>query len=616
MFHVKHFNVTQLSEGVTRYREAVTRKRRPFFGITRDSVLSLDRVRYTERMSDRMDAIMQRLKRQRNDDHGIEAKSGSGKLDKGFWSTVSAFANTDGGLIVLGVEEDQKLGTFRANPDFDPRLANDRLISGFSEGQEKPPVTPLPRARIETDEIEGAPVILVEIFPMRGDSELGRHMPCYVTSQGLAAGAYKRVLDGDKRLSSYEVFQLRTLYEPDYSDREPVPGAVIDDLNPTSWTNLIDSFVKSGSRLTQGTSNNIEVLERLRVVDREGTPTMAGLLALGVYPQQFFPQLFIDVTVHPSRAKASSPTRFLDRVRCDGPMPVAIEDALNAVVRNLRTRSVEQGSKMIDEPEIPGIVLREAIVNAVMHRDYSPQVQGRQVQVDVYPDRVEIKNPGGLWGDRTLQNLDEPTSMSRNEALANLLSHLPTPGGSFRVAENQGSGIQRMKAGMRGHGLPQPVFEAGIGEFTVILQRFGLLTPDIAGWVRTFAPDADHQQQVALAIAHGLGAVSVKNVRENLGIDSDDARELLRGLASKGMLSESAVADSFSLPRGQSGLDGTDLAILQTLSKGEERSARDLADAVGITVAAIRPRLRRLVEGGEVAPTASPTSRNRKYRLP
>jgi len=271
---------------------------------------------------------------------------------------------------------------------------------------------------------------------------------------------------------------------------------------------------------------------------------------------------------------------------------------------------------MIDEPEIPGIVLREAIVNAVMHRDYSPQVQGRQVQVDVYPDRVEIKNPGGLWGDRTLRNLDEPTSMSRNEALANLLSHLPTPGGSFRVAENQGSGIQRMKAGMRGHGLPQPVFEAGIGEFTVILQRFGLLTPDIAGWVRTFAPDADHQQQVALAIAHGLGAVSVKNVRENLGIDTDDARELLRGLASKGMLSESAVADSFSLPRGQSGLDGTDLAILQTLSKGEERSARDLADAVGITVAAIRPRLRRLVEGGEVAPTASPTSRNRKYRLP
>lgn len=567
-------------------------------------------------MSDRMDEIMLRLMRQRNDDHSLEAKSGGGKLDKGFWSTVSAFANTDGGLIVLGVEEDQATGTFRVNPDFDPRAANDRLISGFSAGQDKPPVTPIPKTQIEVDEFEGKPVILIDVFPMRGDSELGQRMPCYVTAQGLQSGAYKRVLDGDKRLSSYEVFQLSTLYEPDYSDSETVAGATLRDLDSNSWANLIDSYVKAGSRIAYGTTSHVEVLERLRVLDRNGAPTLAGLLALGNYPQQYFPQLFIDVTVHPSQEKSESSTRFLDRTHCDGPMPVAIEDAIKAVLRNLRTRSVEQGSKMVDEPEIPEIALREAIVNAVMHRDYSPQVQGRQVQVDIYPDRVEINNPGGLWSDRTLENLDEPRSSTRNEALANLLSNLPTPSGSSRVAENQGSGIQRMKAGMRSYGLPQPTFHAHIGEFTVTLQRFGLLTPETSEWIRSVAPDANHQERIVLAIANGFGGVSVKNVRETMGMDSDDARSLLLTLVDAGLLEQSTDPDNFTMRTGDSKFDETDRAILRSLDRDHPESARHIADAVGISLAALRPRLRRLVEEKVIEATAPPTSRNRKYKLP
>ena len=73
-------------------------------------------------MSERMDDIMARLRRQRNDDHWIEAKSGTGKLDTAFWKAVSAFANTKGGLIVLGIEEDQSTGTFQPATDFDLSL--------------------------------------------------------------------------------------------------------------------------------------------------------------------------------------------------------------------------------------------------------------------------------------------------------------------------------------------------------------------------------------------------------------------------------------------------------------------------------------------------------------
>lgn len=567
-------------------------------------------------MTERMDAIIRRLNRQGNDDDLIEAKSGSGKLDKGFWSTVSAFANTRGGTIVMGVEENQEAGTFHVNADFDYHRLGDQLIDAFREGQEKPAVEPMPKTRIEADEFEGAPVILIQVFPMREDPKLGKRMPCYVVSQGPKTGAYKRVLDGDQRLSTYEVFQLSTLFEEDFSELSPVPTATLSDLDRVACLNLIDSYVKSGSRLMYGTTGEAEGLERLHVLDSNGQPTLAGMLALGDYPQQFYPQLFIDVAVHPEAEKSAGETRFLSRTHCDGPLPQAVETAIQSVMSQLRTRSVERGGAMIDEPEIPEITIREAVVNAVMHRDYSPQVQGRQVQVDVYPDRVEINNPGGLWGDRTVENLDENRSASRNKYLSNLLSNLPTPNGSARVAENQGSGIQRMRIGMRRQGLPQPEFRARISDFTVILYRFGLLTPEISEWLGEFAPNAGHEEQVALAIAHGFGGVSAGDLRSHLGLDSDDAREVLGGLRAAGLLNSTEDPDRFVMQAPAPAIAGDDQAVIDALAQAEELSARDIADRTGSTVVAIRPRLRRLVDQGAIVATAPPTSRYRRYRLP
>lgn len=567
-------------------------------------------------MSQRMDDIMARLRRQRNDDHCVEAKSGTGKLDTAFWKAVSSFANTKGGVIVLGIQEDQRDSSFSAAPGFDLARMNDQLISALRQGQEKPPVTPIPRFEVETDEFDGFPVILVWIHPMRGDPQLGQQMPCYVTAQGLRDGAYKRVLDGDQRLTSYEVFQLTTLYTPDLSELASISEAGMEDLDGQAWRGLIESLEKRGSRIRLGTTSDAEVLERLHVLDGDGHPTLSGVLALGRYPQQFFPQLFIDVAVHPAPEKSVSGTRFVDRAHCDGPLPLAVEDAIKAVMRNLRTRSVEMASAMVDEPEIPEIALREAIVNAVMHRDYSPQVQGRQVQIDVYPDRVEVNSPGGLWSDRTVDNIGENRSVSRNPSIANLLSNLPAPSGSMRVAENQGSGIQRMRKGMERYGLPQPHFDAGIGEFTVTLYRFGILNPEVSQWLASVAPKSTREEQIALAIAQGLGAVSVKELRKHLGLDSDEARDLLGELKDRKLLREGPSSDTFVLAVGGPEFDEVDRELMSYLSQVGEAAARDIADHLGVSVNSLRPRLRNLVDANEIIPTAPPTSRKRKYRLP
>src|SRR5699024_2074094 len=136
----------------------------------------------------------------------------------------------------------------------------------------------------------------------------------------------------------------------------------------------------------------------------------------------------VDVAVHPGTEKSLDPTvRFLDRLVCDGPLPVAIGDAVSAVRRNLRSRRVVDGAAGTDVPEIPTEVLREAITNAAMHRDYSTFARGQQVAVDIYRDRIEIVSPGGFWGARTKDNVADGYSTARNENLVRLLTWVPMP---------------------------------------------------------------------------------------------------------------------------------------------------------------------------------------------
>lgn len=173
-----------------------------------------------------------------------------------------------------------------------------------------------------------------------------------------------------------------------------------------------------------------------------------------------------------------------------------------------------------------------------------------------------------------------------------------------------------MRKGMERYGLPQPHFDARIGEFTVILYRFGILNPEVAQWLASVAPGSTREEQIALAIAHGLGAVSVKELREHLGLDSDDARELLGDLSDRKLLREGPSSDTFVLAVGEREVDEVDRELISYLTEVGEAGAREIADRLRVSVNSLRPRLRNLVDANEIIPTAPPTSRKRKYRLP
>ena len=185
-------------------------------------------------------------------------------------------------------------------------------------------------------------------------------------------------------------------------------------------------------------------------------------MALGRFPQRYFPRACLSFTVIPGTSKADASVeglRFLDSREIVGPIPVMISELMVALRRNVRVSSKVEGAFRIDRPEYPETAVREAVANALMHRDYSPDGCASQVQVTMYDDRIEILSPGGLCRAMTVDRLGElGVSFPRNQALANILRATPYAEGF---------------ASLREANMPEPVAIDHITAFEVALYKAG-----------------------------------------------------------------------------------------------------------------------------------------------
>lgn len=555
---------------------------------------------------DQFVALLDRVRRQGTDDGTCEVKASGPKLSGDVWDSVSAFANTSGGIVLLGLEE---RSGFEPVVGFDLDKVRDQFVEGIGDGGSEGRLASPPSYRMERHEVGESPVLLIEI----DENDIGAK-PCYVRAKGIQGGSYKRVDDKDIKLSAAEIFEMQRALSPQDCDRAPVLEADLDDLDAELLAALFQA--KKGTKALRGTTTNGEQLARLNVTAKDGRPRLAGLLVAGSYPQQFFPSLYIDVAVHPANEKSApgSSIRFLDRVACDGPLAEAIDQAVQAVARNLRTYSIVEGAARRDQLEIPLEVLREAIANAVLHREYHELFLGQPVTVDVFPDRVVVTNPGGLWGGKTLENLDDGTSRCRNKTLMQLLQSAPFPGGAGGVtAEGQGGGVKLMIHEMEAHALDRPRFLVSADQVSVELRRHGAEVPALREWLRTLSsrPLTSHED-AALLMARRSGSVTVSQVRADLRIDSDDARDLLNDLVNDGLLRPSSF-EEYVLWSTVRNLRPAEEEVVGVLSPVDPKDVHQIAAAVGKEVNTVRPLLRRLVANGVVKATAPASSRHRRY---
>ena len=297
-----------------------------------------------------------------------------------------------------------------------------------------------------------------------------RDKPCYVTERGLYKGSYIRAGESERRLTPYEVDRIvENKGQPSW-DREPVPEASLGDLDETSLSRYAEK--QQAAREKTFADGMPTALRRLQVL-REDKPTLASLLTMGAYPQQFYPRLTVTFALYPGTGKGdvTEGFRLLDSARITGPIPEMVEEGVRLVEKNMRTAGLIEGVFRKDVPDYPPVAIREALVNALMHRDYSPSALGTPVQIDMYVDRLQISNPGGLFGGVTPDNLGQPgVSTSRNQLLSTFLEDMQYSGGGT-VAENRGTGIAVMRSATADALMPPPEFSNTLTHFTVTFHK-------------------------------------------------------------------------------------------------------------------------------------------------
>lgn len=476
-----------------------------------------------------LDEMLSGLRQAGVDGQRIEVKASVERLPKSIAESLSAFSNTNGGTVLLGLED----GTFTPAEGFKAREVADALARCCADDLH-PPV----RADIEVATLaEGAKIVIAEVPVLEP-----RDKPCYLKARGKYAGSFIRTHDGDRKLSAYEIDRMVENQGQPKWDLEPVPEAGLGDLDATLVAEVLGRERSLHPRLFAKLTDE-EALRRLRVLvlDDKGVlrPTIAGLMCLGEYPQQFFPRLTLTYAVYPGSTKASAQSgmRFVDSGTLAGPIPVLVADGLAAVVRNMRTAGVMKGAYRVDLPDYPPVAVREALTNALMHRDYSPLARGTQVQLNMYADRLEVLNPGGLFGTVTIASLGrEGLSSARNEHLSRLLEVTPFPDGGY-VAENRGSGYQEILNQLERELLPAPVPEDSPTRFALTFERRRLQPAELGMAGQSSAERMlEHLRRHHSATSRDLAAVT--------GLTLSGARRAISSLLEQGRIERTEPATS------------------------------------------------------------------------
>lgn len=459
-------------------------------------------------------------------DHAwVEAKRGETALPKSVRETLSAFANTNGGVLILGLDE---ASGFQATGVRDPAKIAADLAALCSENMQ-PPLRPL----IQTHRFEEADLVVAEVAELDQADK-----PAHYRGTSMAQGSFIRVSDGDRRLTAYEVQLMLANRGQPREDEQPVPGARIEHLDATLVGAFLARLRRRRARAFAQLSDDAALRRAKVLVDKE--VTLAGLLALGEYPQEFFPQLMATFVHYPTTTgpDSRSGSRFIDNVAAEGPIPVIVDEALIALRRNMSRRATVRGVGRTDTWEYPEAALREAVVNALVHRDYSPMSRGSQVQIEMYPDRVLFRNPGGLYGSVRTEDLGkEGTSSARNATLLKLLEDVPLPGSDRPICENRGSGIPTMLAALREAKLSPPRFEDRTATFIATFPNHTLMGDGVAKWIATLdEPGLTDSQCHGLAMLYHGETLNNQAYRNANDLDSRVATEELGDLVERGLI--------------------------------------------------------------------------------
>lgn len=397
-----------------------------------------------------VDDILHKKSERQNIELKTAAKGFPGKI----YDTLSSFSNQDeGGIIIFGIQEKPE---FKVTGVYNASEVQKKIMEASE--QMEPKVRPL----ITLCDIDGKTVVAAEI-PGVDISE----RPVFYKGVGIVKGSFVRVGDGDLPMTAYEVYSYEAFRKRVRDDLRQVNDADMKFFN-TSWLSTYLKAVKEDRRnLSDNNISDNEILDFMGVTSK-GIPTISGVLTFSLYPQAYFPQLCITAVSVPGLSigdQTEDGIRFIDNKRITGPIPDMVEEAVEFVRKNSRTMTViDENGKRQDKPEYPIRAVREAILNALIHRDYSEYTENTPVSIEMYRDRIVFRSPGVLFGRATVDMLGKSRPEPRNAALINMLELL-------HVTENRYSGIPTMYHDLRELNMPDPEFLVQRGDFIVTFRN-------------------------------------------------------------------------------------------------------------------------------------------------
>jgi ATP-dependent DNA helicase RecG len=423
--------------------------------------------------------------------------------------TLAAFANTDGGVVLLGI--DPKTNAVRGIRAIDAAI-DKALAAGLR--CEPPLILPRPEKATLDDKpvlILQAPAGLPQAYSLRG--------------KYLARSGKKNIALGPRQLR-----QLLRDRGEGTSEMQAVAGASLEDLDEALVNSYAAAFL--GGSFSGSPKGNLAskpaILELLSrrgcLAKEEGAwhPTLAGYLLFGKEPQRAFPSAEILLVCYAGKQMSDEFLREVAR----GHLAEQVRRAEAFIAANTRKGARIEGLVRTERPEYPLPAVREAIVNAVAHRDYS--IRGDEIRVMIFADRIQVYSPGRLPGHVTLDNLVDER-FSRNEVIAQVLADMG-------FIERLGYGIDRMIRLMREWGLPSPRFAETANGFQVTLRGPGekWASEGLDKWQRM---ELNTRQIAALEFLGKNARVTNRDYREMFpDVSEETIRRDLADLVEEGIL--------------------------------------------------------------------------------
>jgi len=373
----------------------------------------------------------------RGEDSKTQFKTRFTHID-GLASEICAMANTDGGIIVVGVSDKGEI----VGVDNITRL--NQWVSSAASQKIDPPIS------VVTENIRINEKLVVIIKIPRGTN---KPYAANKTEFWIKVGADKR------RATREELRRLMQASHSMYADELPVPNTSLADLDISYFKDFYEK--EYGLKLEEDPLQLERVLKNLKLINN-GNLTLAGLLLFGDRPERSRPQFIVKAVAFIGNEVGVS--EYLDSENLEGTLYEQYRNTMAFLKRNLRKVQRSRNFNLPGKMAVPAVALEEAVVNALVHRDY---FINSSIRVFIFDNRVEIISPGKLPNAVTVEIIKQGIQVARNPILLSFAGRLGLP---YRGI---GSGIRRIIAECKKEGIPEPEFveDKAAEEFKVIFAR-------------------------------------------------------------------------------------------------------------------------------------------------